>query len=110
MCVEHALDVEEWAFSAFNDRTCKESLVLVKRRGPGLGHSDNIKTKSLSLFSSSKKTTFTFLKQDGFHHCLLHSFEIFKTRILQREIDWADVGKNTLAKMTMAPAMAVADN
>ena len=74
MCVEHALDVEEWAFSAFNDGTCKESLVLVKRRGL-TGPPDNIKTKSLSL--SFKKRTF---------HVIFFSF---KPMILQKKVTFA---------------------
>ena len=63
-CLEHVLDVEEWAFSAFNDGTCKESLVLVKRRRPG--PPDNIKTKSLSLSFKNGKFSIS-LKQRDFH-------------------------------------------
>ena len=62
--VEHALDLEEWPFSAVNDGTCKESLVLVKRRGLA-GPPDNIKTKSLSL-SLTTKTLSLYLKQHDF--------------------------------------------
>ena len=63
MTMMASVELEEWAFSAFNDGTCKESLaLLVKRRGPGsVVPPDNIKIKSLLLSSSTAiNRAFTF--------------------------------------------------
>ena len=63
MTMMASVELEEWAFSAFNDGTCKESLaLLVKRRGPGsVVLPDNIKIKSLLLSSSTAiNRAFTF--------------------------------------------------
>ena len=63
MTMMASVELEEWAFSAFNDGTCKESLaLLVKRRGPGsVVRPDNNKIKPLLLSSSTAiNRAFTF--------------------------------------------------